>query len=70
MWAKFTGASWRGDGFYYSAYDAPEEGKEYSNVNENHKIYYHKIGTPQGEDKLCLREQGLSQALLLGQRKR
>ena len=52
VWAKFTGASWRGDGFYYSAYDAPEEGKEYSNVNENHKIYYHKIGTPQGEDKL------------------
>ena len=52
VWAKFTGASWRGDGFYYSAYDAPEEGKEYSNVNENHKIYYHKIGTPQSEDKL------------------
>lgn len=52
LWAKFTGASWHGDGFYYSAYDAPVKGKEFSNVNEGHKIYYHKIGTPQSEDKL------------------
>ncbi len=51
-WAKFTGASWRGNGFYYSAYDAPEAGKEFSSVNENHKIYYHKVGTPQSEDQL------------------
>ena len=51
-WAKFTGAAWQKDGFYYSAYDAPTKGKEFSNVNENHKIYYHKIGTPQAEDKL------------------
>lgn len=52
VWAKFTGAAWHGDGFYYSAYDAPEAGKEYSNVNENHKIYYHKLGTPQSVDRL------------------
>ena len=52
QWAKFSGPSWEGDGFYYSAYDAPIEGKEFSNVNENHKIYYHKIGTPQSSDKL------------------
>lgn len=52
QWAKFTGASWQGDGFYYSAYDAPVAGKEYSNVNENHKIYYHKFGDPQAEDRL------------------
>ena len=51
-WAKFTGAAWKGDGFYYSAYDAPEKGKEFSNVNSGHKIYYHKIGTPQSEDVL------------------
>jgi prolyl oligopeptidase len=49
-WAKFSSAEWRGDGFYYSAYDAPEEGKEFSNVNENHRIYYHKLGTEQQED--------------------
>ena len=52
MWAKFTGAAWKGDGFYYSAYDAPVKGKEFSNVNDGHKIYYHKIGTPQSEDIL------------------
>lgn len=51
-WAKFSGAAWHGDGFYYSSYDAPVEGKEFSNVNEVHKIYYHKIGTPQSEDIL------------------
>ena len=51
-WAKFSSAEWCGDGFYYSAYDAPVEGKEFSNVNENHKIYYHKIGTPQSADVL------------------
>ena len=52
QWAKFTGASWHGDGFYYSAYDAPEKGKEFSGVNENHKIYYHKIGNLQSKDQL------------------
>jgi len=52
LWAKFSGAAWQGDGFYYSADDAPEQGKEFSNVNETHKIYYHKIGTPQSDDVL------------------
>lgn len=52
-WAKFTGASWQDDGFYYSAYPKPEAGKEFSNANENHQIYYHKIGTPQSADKLA-----------------
>ena len=55
QWAKFSGASWEKDGFYYSAYDAPVKGKEFSNVNENHKIYYHKIGEPQSSDKLVYR---------------
>ena len=51
-WAKFSGAAWLGDGFYYSAYDRPTEGKEFSNVNAGHKIYYHKMGTPQSQDVL------------------
>lgn len=51
-WAKFSGADWKGDGFYYSAYNAPVAGKEFSNMNENHKIYYHKIGEPQSKDRL------------------
>ena len=51
-WAKFTGADWYKDGFFYAAYDKPVEGKEFSNVNENHKIYYHKLGDPQEKDQL------------------
>ncbi|MFA5971594.1 MAG: prolyl oligopeptidase family serine peptidase [Lentimicrobiaceae bacterium] len=51
-WVKFSGASWQGDGFYYSRYDAPSKGKELSNRNEYHKVYFHKIGTPQSDDKL------------------
>lgn len=51
-WVKFSRANWKGDGFYYSAYPKPEEGKEFSNTNENHQIYYHKLGTPQSEDIL------------------
>ena len=51
-WVKFSGVSWKGDGFFYSSYDPPAEGEEYSNVNENHKVYFHKVGTTQQEDVL------------------
>lgn len=50
-WTKFSGMAWKGDGFYYSRYDAPK-GSELSAKNEYHKVYYHKVGTPQSEDKL------------------
>lgn len=52
LWSKFNGVSWQGNGFYYSAYAAPEKGKEYSNKNEYEKIYYHTVGQLQSEDKL------------------
>lgn len=51
-WAKFPSPQWWRDGFFYSAYPTPEEGKEYSNANADHQIYYHKIGTPQSADRL------------------
>jgi prolyl oligopeptidase len=51
-WVKFSGASWKGNGFYYSRYDAPVKGKEFSNVNEYHKVYYHKLGDDQSKDEL------------------
>ena len=51
-WAKFTGAAWDGDGFYYSAYARPEAGKEFSNANEFHRVYYHRLGTPQTDDRV------------------
>jgi prolyl oligopeptidase len=50
---KFSGASWKGnEGFYYSSYQKPKEGTVLSGKNENHKLYYHKVGTPQSEDKV------------------
>ncbi len=52
QWMKFGGAAWQGDGFYYSGFDKPEEGKELTATNENQKIYYHRLGTPQSEDTL------------------
>ena len=50
-WVKFSGIAWKDDGFYYSRYDKPE-GSKLSAQNKNHKLYYHKVGTPQSEDKL------------------
>jgi prolyl oligopeptidase len=52
-WVKFSGASWDQDnqGFFYSRYDAPE-GDALKQANYFHKLYYHKMGTPQSEDEL------------------
>jgi len=50
---KFSGLAWRGDeGFYYSSYDKPKEGSRLSGLTQYHKLYFHKLGTPQKEDKL------------------
>lgn len=51
-WVKFSGAAWKGDGFYYSRYNKPESGKELSDKNEYHKIYFHKLGDDQSKDVL------------------
>lgn len=51
-WVKVSGASWQKDGFFYSRYPAPEKGKELSTKNENHQVYYHRVGTSQSADKL------------------
>ncbi|UGU14327.1 prolyl oligopeptidase family serine peptidase [Sinomicrobium kalidii] len=49
---KFSGVSWKGrEGVYYSSYDKPE-GSELSAKTDQHKLYYHKLGTPQSEDIL------------------
>lgn len=51
-WVKFSGASWKNNGFYYARYDAPPKGKEFSQKNEYHKIYYHRLGDTQDKDVL------------------
>lgn len=49
---KFSGLSWKGnEGFYYSSYDKPT-GSELSAMTDQHKLYYHTLGTPQSEDKI------------------
>ncbi|PCE63079.1 prolyl oligopeptidase family serine peptidase [Sediminicola luteus] len=49
---KFSAMSWRGnEGFYYSSYDKPD-GSELSAKTDQHKLYFHKLGTPQSEDEL------------------
>ncbi len=51
-WVKFSGISWKVNGFYYSTYDKPKEGQKLSGRNEFHKVKYHKLGTSQEDDKL------------------
>jgi len=49
---KFSGISWIGnEGFYYSSYDKPK-GSELSAKTDQHKLYFHKLGTAQKDDKL------------------
>ena len=49
---KFSGLSWKGnEGFYYSSYDKPD-GSELSAKTDQHKLYYHILGTDQSEDKV------------------
>lgn len=53
-WVKFGGASWSRDskGFYYGRFPQPPPGQELQAKNENRKVFYHRIGTPQSEDVL------------------
>ncbi len=49
---KFSGMSWyKNEGFYYSSYDKPK-GSELSAKTDQHKVYYHKLGTSQKDDAL------------------
>lgn len=49
---KFSGISWyKNEGFYYSSYDKPE-GSQLSAKTDQHKLYFHKLGTPQKSDKV------------------
>ena len=51
MWVKFSSIAWKDDGFFYSRYPKPKN--ELSGVNENGKLYYHKVGTDQKADQLA-----------------
>ena len=53
-WVKFSALDWAkdGSGFYYSRFPEPAEGGAFQSLNENHAVYFHKLGTPQSADAL------------------
>jgi prolyl oligopeptidase len=51
-WVKVSGLAWQGDGFYYSRYKEPAEGKELTSQNDDHMVYFHRVGTGQSQDEL------------------
>ncbi|MEK7249294.1 MAG: prolyl oligopeptidase family serine peptidase, partial [Bacteroidota bacterium] len=56
-WGKFSGASWQGKGFFYSKYDPPADTLKFlSAKNENHKVYYHRLGTDQSQAELIFED--------------
>jgi len=55
-WTKFSGAAWKGDGFYYSRYDEPVKGMVLSAANKFQKVYFHKLGEAQNADKLIFED--------------
>ncbi len=60
-WVKVSGMSWAGNGFYYSRYPAPEKGHELSTKNENHQVWFHKVGTDQSQDELVYEDKANAQ---------
>lgn len=52
-WSKFSGAAWHADGsgFFYSRYDEPAD-ERFKAANYYHKLYFHRLGTPQADDVL------------------
>lgn len=51
-WVKFSSMPWYKDGFFYSRFPQPNEGDALTEANEYCKVYYHKLGTSQEDDKL------------------
>ncbi len=55
-WVKVSGLAWKDDGFFYSRYNEPVRGKELSASNDDHKVYYHRVGTAQSADELVFED--------------
>lgn len=53
-WVKFSALSWDGDGrgFFYSRFPEPKKDAAFQQLNLNHQVFYHRIGTSQSEDRL------------------
>jgi prolyl oligopeptidase len=55
-WVKFSGLSWakNGSGFYYSRYPETSAEEKFTALNKNQKVYFHRLGTPQSEDRVIV----------------
>ena len=53
-WVKFSGLAWDSDGkgFFYARFPEPKKGEDFQQLNLNHQVYYHAVGTDQSADKL------------------
>src|SRR5690606_4404872 len=53
-WAKFTGIAWAADGsgIFYSRFAEPAPGEQFQALNEHQQVWFHRIGTPQSDDRL------------------
>ena len=67
-WVKFSDVSWTedGKGFFYSRFPTPPKGKAITQVVTNHKLYYHRLGTPQSADRLIYARPDLPQWIVAG----
>ncbi|MBN2612129.1 MAG: S9 family peptidase [Bacteroidales bacterium] len=63
-WVKFSSIAWHRDGFFYSRYPRPEDEKSLTDMNKNHRVYYHKTGTSQAEDMLIFETAGFPDRIL------
>ncbi|HEX4567293.1 MAG TPA: prolyl oligopeptidase family serine peptidase, partial [Vicinamibacterales bacterium] len=57
-WVKVSGAAWQGHGFYYSRYPEPSKTQVKAGINEDHRVYFHQVGTPQSEDRQIYQDAG------------
>jgi prolyl oligopeptidase len=67
QWIKFSSTSWYKDGFFYSRYnEPPKDANKFKVKVQDQKIYYHKMGTPQAEDKLIYQDSRNPKRLYIG----
>ncbi|MGQ9847177.1 MAG: prolyl oligopeptidase family serine peptidase, partial [Bacteroidales bacterium] len=53
-WVKFSAIAWYNNGIFYSGYENPEKGKELTQSNKYHKLFYHKLGNMQSQDVVVM----------------
>jgi prolyl oligopeptidase len=67
QWVKFSSTSWYQDGFFYSRYDEPPKDADKLKLKvQDQKIYYHKVGTTQSEDRLIFQDSRNPQRIYIG----